>query len=208
MITPFYDRDGITLYNADCLDVLREIGHIPGSIITDPPYGIGSIWKGGKGHGWGKARQEGVVRNQWDSSVPSKEVIDLILEIAPRICIWGGNYFQLPVSRGWLVWNKPERGFTLAEAELAWTNKDTVIRVFDGKRSDSNRVHPTQKTIELMEWTIEKIAETDDVILDPYAGSGTTLVAARKMGHRAIGIEISKEYCDIIVRRLSQTVMF
>src|SRR5690606_41766480 len=93
-----------------------------------------------------------------------------LLASANEAIIWGGNYFNLPPSRCWFVWNKPERNFTLAEAELAWTNRDNVVRVIDAPRSDAGRVHPTQKPVEVMRWCVDK---TKGSVLDPFMGSGT-----------------------------------
>lgn len=169
------------------------------AVITDPPYGIASTWKGGSGHGWGKAKEEGVLRNQWDEKPPTKDAFDLIRQISSDQIIWGGNYFELPPSRCWLVWNKPERNFTLAEAELAWTNRDNVIRVLDYKRSDTGRTHPTQKPVEVMSWSI---GFTKGTVLDPFMGSGTTGVACAKRGRKFIGIEIEQKYFDIACRRI------
>lgn len=115
--------------------------------------------------------------------------------------MWGGNYFTFPPSRGWLVWNKPERGFSLAEAELAWTNKDTVIRVCDCHRSDANRQHPTQKPLDLFLWCLEYFPKTE-TILDPFLGSGTTAIACIKTGRRCIGIEKEPKYFDLSVKRI------
>jgi DNA modification methylase len=123
---------------------------------------------------------------------------------AAEIVLWGGNYFDLPTSRGWLVWNKPERGFTLAEAELAWTNIDTVIRVFDGVRSDPGREHPTQKPIDLMKWCVSRLKGR--TILDPFMGSGTTGVAAVQLGRKFIGIEVEPKYFDMAARRISEAL--
>lgn len=117
--------------------------------------------------------------------------------------IWGGNYFDLPPSRCWLVWNKPERNFTLAEAELAWTNIDAVVRVFDAPRSDVGREHPTQKPLALMRWCIAKLPRAE-TILDPFMGSGTTGVAAVNLGRRFVGIEREPKYFDIACRRIEQ----
>jgi len=121
--------------------------------------------------------------------------------------VWGGNHFALPPSRGWLVWNKPERGFTLAEAELAWTNMDRVIRVCDCRRSDPHRTHPTQKPLAVMKWCIKQAPADCQTILDPFMGSGTTLRAAKDLGRRAIGVEISEAYCEIAANRLRQGVL-
>jgi len=189
-----------TLYLGDCREILPTLTVI-GACITDPPYGIASTWKGGSGHGWGKSTAEAVLRNQWDASTPDDTVLSSIRSIAKQVIIWGGNYFDLPPSRCWLVWNKPERGFTLAEAELAWTNMDAVVRVCDCNRSDVDREHPTQKPVKLMSWCVQK---TKGVVLDPFMGSGTTGVACAKLGRRFIGIEIEPKYFDIACRRIEE----
>jgi DNA modification methylase len=104
------------------------------------------------------------------------------------------------------VWNKPERGFSLAEAELAWTSRDNVVRVFDGNRSDPGREHPTQKPIKLMTWCLSFFPDAASV-LDPFMGSGTTLRAAKDLGRKAIGIEVEERYCEIAARRMRQEVL-
>jgi len=199
---PYYRDDLVTLYHGDCAEILPGLGAFD-LLLTDPPYGIADVWKGGSGHGWAKAQSDTESRNEWDKTTPSREVMDLARAKAKDSVIWGGNYFDLPVSRGWLVWNKPERNFTLAEAELAWTSRDMVIRVGDFHRSDTGRFHPTQKPLGLMQWCLGIFPEAKTV-LDPFAGSGTTLRAAKDLGIRAVGIEIDEGYCERIVKRLSQ----
>ena len=205
--TPYYEQDGITIYHADCRDILPLLE--PGSIdlvLTDPPYGIADIWMGGSGHGWGKASLAQPLRNSWDGQPPDNETLMRCIRAGKNAVVWGGNYFDLPPSRGWLVWNKPERGFTLAEAELAWTNRDAVIRVGDFNRSDPDREHPTQKPIKLMRWCLSFFPEAQSII-DPFMGSGTTLRAAKDLGRRAIGIELEERYCEIAAKRLQQSVL-
>lgn len=209
MIEPYYDRDGITIYHADCREILPLLK--PGSIdlvLTDPPYGIAGKWQGGfkEDAGWSKADASREARNAWDDAPPDPETLNQIIGMAKNAVIWGGNYFPLPPSRGWLVWNKPERNFTLAEAELAWTNRDNVIRVADLPRSDYGREHPTQKPLRLMKWCIGFFPDAQ-TILDPFMGSGTTLRAAKDLGRRAIGIELEERYCEVAVRRLQQSVL-
>jgi site-specific DNA-methyltransferase (adenine-specific) len=198
-----------TIYNEDCLETMKRMpDNFVDLIVTDPPYGIASVWKGGGGHGWGKARKEGVFRNKWDEKPPSKEIFDEMFRVSKnQIISWGGNYFVLPTSRCWLVWNKPERNFTLAEAELAWTSFDKVVRVKDCNRSDTDRKHPTQKPLKLMRWCISNYSEPTDIIYDPFMGSGTTARACKDLGRNFIGSEISKEYCDIAEQRLGQGVL-
>ena len=191
----------------DCLDLLRALpsGSVD-AVITDPPYGIAGVWKGGGGSGWNKARQQTEARNAWDGSPPPDEVLDELARLDCPMIIWGGNHFRrLPASRGWLVWNKPERNFTLSEAELAWTNIDTVVRVFDHHRSDQGRTHPTQKPVALMRWCIERAGvPVGGTVLDCYAGSCSTGVACLQTGRKFIGFEIDPEYCNIARRRMSE----
>ena len=190
--------DGVRLICGDCREILPTLGKID-AVVTDPPYGIAHLWKGGQKHGWGKARDESITRNEWDEQPLSGELLDMILSAADQHVIWGGNYFDLPPSRCWYVWNKPERGFTLAEAELAWTNRDSVVRVFDAPRSEPGRVHPTQKPVALMSWCVARVKGS---ILDPFMGSGTTGVACAKAGRKFVGIEIEPKYFDIACKRI------
>ena len=185
---------------ADCREILPTLGDVD-AVVTDPPYGIASTWKGGFSgkHGWGKAKGEATLRNEWDDEAPSAELFDALRAMSAEQIIWGGNYFPLPPSRCWFVWNKPERNFTLAEAELAWTNRDNVVRVIDCPRSEVGREHPTQKPVAVMAWSVEK---TKGLVLDPFMGSGTTGVACANLGRSFIGIEREPSYFDIACRRI------
>ena len=189
-----------TLHLGDCRDILPTLGPVD-AVVTDPPYGIARIWQGGSGHGWGKARAQTAERNDWDGAAPDAETLALILSLGKQHILWGGNYFDLPPSRCWLVWNKPERGFTLAEAELAWTNLDTVVRVVDAPRSEPDRLHPTQKPVAVMAFSV---AKTKGTVLDPYMGSGTTGVACARAGRRFVGVEAHEPYFDIACRRIEE----
>ena len=190
-----------TLYLGDCLEILPTLQKVD-AVITDPPYGIAHLWKGGFSdkHGWGKALDESITRNKWDEKPLDESAIAALRSASENQIIWGGNYFPLPPSRGWLVWNKPERNFTLSEAELAWTSFDSCIRVFDGNRSEPDRVHPTQKTVALMRWCV---AKTTGSVLDPFMGSGTTGVACMNLGRAFIGIEIEEKYFNIACERIT-----
>jgi site-specific DNA-methyltransferase (adenine-specific) len=184
-----------TLYLGDCLSILPHLPKVD-AVITDPPYGIAHLWKGGFSdkHGWGKAKDESITRNEWDDKPLDEAAIGILLDAGSEHIIWGGNYFPLPRSRCWLVWNKPERNFTLAEAELAWTSKDAVVRVFDGPRSDQGREHPTQKPVSLMRWCV---AKTTGTVCDPFMGSGTTGVACMELNRPFIGIEVEPKYYEM-----------
>lgn len=210
MIEPYFvSADGrVALYHGDCIEIMPQLNaNCIDAVVADPPYGIADVWKGGSGHGWGNAQSVTAERNQWDACPPSSEAIDLILSIGKTHVLWGGNYFGLPVSRGWLVWVKPERNFTLSEAELAWTDVDMPMRVLDWHRSDVGREHPTQKPLGVMVWCMEAAKiPTAAIVADPYMGSGTTGVACIKTGRGFIGIEAHEPYCEIAKRRIESAL--
>lgn len=187
----------------DCLSILPDVVHLCGATLSDPPYGIAAKWQGGSGHGWGKASQQTAARNDWDDSPPPAAIIQSWRRTKAPTIIWGGNYFDLGPSRGILVWNKPERNFTLSEAEIAWTNIDMRMRVFDHPRSEPNRVHPTQKPLPLMLWCLGFLPK-EAVVLDPYMGSGTTIVACQMAGRKGVGIERDPHWFDVACRRVDE----
>ena len=192
------------IWNEDCLETMRrmEDGSVD-LIVTDPPYGIGGLWVGGSGNGWGPTDKEKRVRNAWDSAIPTDKHFAEMFRVADTLIIWGGNYFPLPPSRCWLLWVKPERNFTLAEAECAWTNADSVTRVWEGNRHLPNREHPTQKPLELISWCMaQSWSRGVGTVYDPFMGSGTTAVACEKLGRKWIGSEINPDYCRIAEKRI------
>lgn len=203
VIRPFYERDGITIYNADCADVLPTLERFD-LLLTDPPYGHGDRWQGGT---WGAAEMYADAR-QWDQYTPSDELIEMCVDAADAGIVWGGNYFRLPPSRCWLAWEKSSRMPTLADFELAWTSFDKPSKAKrEDRNPDGKRCHPTQKPLSLMTWCLKHAGEASTVI-DPFMGSGTTLVAAKLAGIRAVGIEINEKYCEAAVKRLAQGVLF
>jgi DNA modification methylase len=133
--------------------------------------------------------------------------------------LWGANHYasKLPDAKGWLAWDKATKnGLDLkqAEIEFAWTNCVSRPKGFRHMWSGAfkasergERYHPTQKPVALMAWCLSLLPQTDAAILDPYMGSGPTLIAAKETGRRAIGIEIEERYCEIAAKRLSQEVL-
>lgn len=203
-MTPYYCHAGITIYHGDCREILP---HVTANVmVTDPPYGLGDTLKQGERvrHGAWPAFEQGLA---WDSE-PVQGLEKLPGLFAASI-IWGGNYYALPPSRGWLVWDKIVRSFTSGHCELAWTTLDQPVRAFSyshGQLANEGKLHPTQKPEPLMSWCLAFLP-SNDTIVDPFMGSGTTLVAAKQLGRRAIGIEIEERYCEIAAKRLSQEVL-
>jgi site-specific DNA-methyltransferase (adenine-specific)/modification methylase len=190
-----------TLYLGDCVDILPTLPKVD-AVITDPPYGMGEVLKD-KGGRWSGlyTEQNGF---SWDKTAP--EIVLTFPSIAQKVIIWGGNFFDLPVSKSWLVWNKIIRNFSSSVCELAWTNLDKPINAFDyshGQLAIEGKQHPTQKPLPLMIWCIEQ-AGNPNIILDPFMGSGTTGVAAIQMGRKFIGIEREPKYFEIACKRIEQ----
>jgi len=187
-----------TLYLGDCLDILPTLDRVD-AVVTDPPYGIEGTWDGGSVHGWGKFSREA---KSWDGR--AGEGMDLIKELDCQKIVWGGQYYQLPPSGSWLVWDKLVRKFTSGHCELAWTNLGKPVRAFNyshGALATEGKNHPTQKPAALMEWCLSFMPDAT-TILDPFMGSGTTGVACANMGRSFIGIELDPGYFDIACQRI------
>lgn len=187
-------------------------------MLTDPPYGINeAAVKNRRSANRARIRDYGDA--DWDREIPSRATFTALKRSAPKLIIWGGNYFveYLENSRCWLVWDKYPNGSEtdLADCELAWTNLTGAVRRFKwlwsgywqhDMKNKEIRVHPTQKPLPLMKWCLG-FAPDAQTILDPFMGSGTTLRAAKDLGRKAIGIEIEEKYCEIAANRLRQEVL-
>ena len=203
VIQPFYDQGGITIYNADCRKVLPWLERFD-LLLTDPPYGIGV---------GGMQMQAGAKRKafepfEWDAETPSQWVIDSQIELADNAIIWGGNYFAVKPSRCWLMWDKVQE-FSGSDFEAAWTTLDKPCKAFRMSRVEAHtngKHHPTEKPLKLIQWCLSMIDGVGSVV-DPFMGAGTTLVACKLAGIRAVGIEINEEYCQKAVERLRQGVL-
>jgi DNA modification methylase len=214
---PYYNRDGITIYCGRCERVLPFLDPVD-IVLTDPPYGIGETSKRQRSRkGQGVASQKNYGAYSWDLQQPAAWIVEQALAKGNHAIVWGGNYFGLPSSSCWLVWDKDNGKTDFADCELAWTNLDKAVRKFkwrwqgmiqeNGGDKKEHKRHPTQKPLPLMRWCLGLVSDAETV-LDPFAGSGTTLVAAKLEGRQAIGIEISEKYCEIAVERLRQRVLF
>tara|TARA_R110000744_G_scaffold205369_1_gene324075 strand:- start:67 stop:726 length:660 start_codon:yes stop_codon:yes gene_type:complete len=210
---PYYQDESVTIYNADCRDVLPTLDKVD-LVLTDPPYGIGEA--AGKNASRGMmAVSKDFGFDTWDDEPISDDLISLVRSKGDTQIIFGGNYYDLPPTPSWLIWDKENGATDFADAEMAWTNMKSAVRLFRwrwqgmlqgdmGKKEF--RYHPTQKPMPVMRWCIEQ-SKTTGVILDPFMGSGTTLRAAKDLNRKAVGIELEERYCEIAAKRMSQLVM-
>jgi DNA modification methylase len=208
-VKAYYQDDYATIYHGDCMEIVPTLEEFS-LTLTDPPYGVGE-----NAHRIASRTKLAATTDygdfDWDSEPANLFQIEMCQKASRESIIWGGNYFHLAPSRGWLVWDKQNSG-NFADCELAWTNIKTSVRIFRflwngmiraGEARGVKRVHPTQKPIELMTWCLG-FAPNATNILDPFMGSGTTLVAAKSLGKLAVGIEREERYCEAAALRLQQ----
>ena len=174
-------------------------------LLTDPPYGQNALDGSRTAKRYGTDR-----RNNWDCSRIEDDLIQLAVASALNQIVWGGNHYchLMKPAKCFVYWHKPYAVpmKEMSDGELALTNLALPAKQFVSS-AEQNKVHPTQKPLALMRWCLSLVPEAQTV-LDPFMGSGTTLVAARLEGRKAVGIEISEEYCEKAVRRLAQGVLF
>lgn len=205
MIEPYYDDGMCRIYHGDCIEVLAELDEVT-AIVSDPPYGIN--WDTDYTRFRGGSKHENVLGDKGEFN-PTH------LLGYPKIVLWGANLYcrYLPMG-SWLCWDKRHasgKSF-LADAELAWMRGGHGTYIFaktwQGFNKDKGNYHPTQKSVELMSWCLDKAKVTvDDVVCDAYMGSGTTLRACKDRGVKSVGIELVEKYCEEAAQRLSQEVL-
>lgn len=201
--------DSVTIIHGDCRDVLPVQCD---AVVTDPPYGIDYGRAGGfsASHGWHNYREQ----VEWDVERIDADLLRLVLQQGREHIIWGGNYYTdiLPPTMRWLVWDKVQRGFSLADCELAWTDQAKASRVFSyargnesgfaPKRNDGfQNKHPTQKPVALMTWCLNFLPQ-GATVLDPFMGVASTGCACIATGRKFIGIEKDARYFEIARQRL------
>lgn len=219
---PYYQDLAVTIYHGDCRELLNLAA--VDAVITDPPYGIDYNHSGSHGRfaaGLTKnASQRGNYPIHGDDAPFDPSMWTGFVD---NVILWGADHFykRLPDSGRFLAWDKlagMQPWDSFCDVELAWHSKEGAARIFSmlwkglacDKQGENNglRDHPTQKPERLMRWCIEQAKlEAGSLILDPYMGSGTTLRAAKDLGHRAVGVEIDEKYCEIAARRMGQEVL-
>ena len=219
-----YEKPG--LYNADCMEAMKEFpDKFFDLAVVDPPYGdagIGGEWnrfgerfdrykepiKGPARTGGGYAKKYGREIISWDVA-PGKEYFDELFRVSRNQIIWGGNYFDLPPARCFLIWRKLtiSESFTMAMCEYAWTSFNDNAKWFECSpqgTADDQRFHPTQKPIKLYQWVLDKYAEKGFKVLDTHAGSASSLIACHRAGIDGWGFEINEGYYQKAKERLER----
>ena len=223
MIEPYYSEDGITLFCAKWEDILPQLTERVELLLSDPPWGV-NLNTRTKTTKRGRNANKGFRGDMMAVDMPSIHNDDKPFEPAqflnyPKVILWGGIHFanRLPNRARWIVWDKRcgSASDDNADCEFAWTNLRGQARIHSHywrgwlRAGEENlsisgaKFHPAQKPVSLMTFCMI-LAGGDGTVLDPFAGSGTTLVAAKRLGRKAIGIEMSEDYCKIAVQRLSQ----
>lgn len=189
------------LYNADCMEAMKQIPDKFFQLaITDPPYGIGIDGQKLSINKNPKHNRKAHTQKNWDRGIPKEDYFRELERISENQIIWGGNYFVKYLQaghKGWIVWDKGQRGLTMSDCELAYTSFDTPTRIVTINRVEllkDGTFHPTQKPVKLYEWVLSKYAKPGDRIIDTHAGSGASLVACHRMRFEWLGFEIDKEY--------------
>ncbi len=201
-----------TIICGDCLDVMRDWpdGCVD-LVLTDPPYGIYGNAKSIGGSNLAQVKEYPPI--EWDFEPFSLVQFSACQWVSDNQIVFGFNHFSdiFPPTPCVIVWDKDNGNNNFADCELAWTSFKSAVRIIKWKwqgmlqenmGNKEDRVHPTQKPVGVMKWILERYSNPDDLILDPFCGSGSTCVAAKMLGRRFIGIDISPEYCEIARQRL------
>ena len=201
----------------DCMDLMRDMPDKAFDLaIVDPPYGIGFDGDSTLGNNssakWKRpVKSERYEKKEWDKSKPPVEYFDELSRVSRKQIIWGGNYFPLPQSGGWIVWAKgTAEGMSLSDAELAWTNAANNVKIIEllwsgfRKCEQVERFHPTQKPVKLYNWLLHNYAKPGDRILDTHLGSASIAIACHYKGFHLTGTELDPDYFTAAVARVKR----
>lgn len=188
----------VSLVNCDCLEYMKTVPDNYYSLaLVDPPYGIGISSN--------PVRQKHK-KKIWDNEIPTPEYFEELFRVSQNQIIWGGNYFNLPPSQGFLIWDKVQpHDFSLAMCEFAWMSFQNPAKIFkQSVQKEQNKIHPTQKPVALYKWLLKNYAKQGDKILDTHFGSLSIGIACHDMGFELTACELDKDYYEAGKKRLIQ----
>lgn len=199
----------IELLNIDCMEYMAGCADNSFELaIVDPPYGIEINKSGRLGHYGGKGKT-------WDNAIPDDEYFKELQRVSKNQIIWGGNYFALPPTRGFIIWDKQQpEGVSFASCEFAWSSFDVSAKTYYQRpqNADIIRIHPTQKPVKLYEWLLTNYAKQGQRVLDTHLGSGSSAIAAHYFGCDFVGCELDRDYYEASKKRFdaetSQKALF
>jgi len=198
----------IELINGDCMEYMREMKDNEFDLaIVDPPYGIDLA---NMNMGIGNTPKASKIKNRkwtpkdWDKNTPTKEYFTELFRVSKNQIIWGGNYFELPPAKKFIIWDKEiPNGLSFSDCEFAWTSFYGANKIcrYSAYKNKSEKFHPTQKPPFLYEWLLDNYAKEGDKILDTHLGSGSIAIACHNRKFDLTGYEIDKEYYDAACKR-------
>ena len=194
----------IEYYNEDCMEGMKRYKdkHFDLAIV-DPPYGLPKDSSNGRGKLKNRIFNSGDIARKWDTP-PTQEYFDEIFRVSQNQIIWGGNYFSLPPSRGFCVWDKKQPWENFSRCEYAWISLSVPSKIFEFDNRTDDKIHPTQKPVKLYKWLLHNYAKKGDLILDTHVGSASSLIACYDMGFDAVGFELDKDYYEASKKRLEE----
>ena len=188
----------IQITNEDNMELMKRYPYKYFDLaIVDPPYGIGISNN--------PVRQKHKKKN-WDNEIPNEEYFNELFRVSKNQIIWGGNYFDLPPTQGFFIWDKKQpHDFSLAMCEYAWSSLQKPAKMWSlSVQKEQNKIHPTQKPIQLYEWLLLNNAEKGMKILDTHLGSGSIAIACHNLGFDLTACELDTEYYNNALNRLEQ----
>ena len=190
------------LHLADCMEGMKEFpDNYFDLAIVDPPYGLNKSSINGSGKL--KKRVLNKMNTSWDIA-PTKEYFNELFRVSKNQIIWGGNYFDLPISRGFIIWDKKQFMPTFSRCEYAWLSMYKPSKIFAYDNASKTKIHPTQKPVQLYKWLLRNYAQPDFKIIDTHVGSGSSIIAFEDFGCDWIGFEIDEDYYEAATKRIKQ----
>ena len=193
-------------YNMDCMEGMKQIpDNYFDLAIVDPPYGL-ERYKKNDGGNSKKIRSFGDKDKNWNNEKPSDKYFEELFRVSKSQIIWGANNFTLPTSEYFIIWDKQQMMPSFARCEMAWTNCKVPAKIYAKRSQDKNRIHPTQKPVDLYHWLLNNYAKEGDKILDTHVGSASSLIACHDLKFEYLGFELDEDYYKKATERIKKHI--